>query len=135
MVVTLRALHRQSEPGCGSRRGTIDHALGSILFRINATLTVEEGLAMKSSGKVLFGRRVRDQVAGDLLDGELIEGLVAIKGIDHPLAPHPGVATSIVFFITIRVGVTSLIQPVACPALTEMGRCQVVVYDLLIGIW
>ena len=133
--MTLRALHRQSEPGCGSRRGTINHALGSILFRINATLTVEESLAMKSSSEMLFGRRIRDQVAGDLLDRELIEGLVAIERINHPLAPHPGVAAGIVFFITIRVGVACLIQPVARPAFTEMGRCQVMVYDLLIGIW
>ena len=79
VVVTLGTLHRQSKPGCGRGGRAIDHTLGAILFRVDATLAVEKSLAMKGGSEALFGSRFRDQVTSDLLNGELIEGLVAIE--------------------------------------------------------
>ncbi len=45
--------------------------------------------AVEAGGDPLFEGRFRQQVAGELLDGELVEGHVGIEGVDHPVAVRP----------------------------------------------
>ncbi len=77
---------------------------------------------MKAGGGELLMRGIRQQVARDLLDGELIEGHVAIHGVDDPIAIAPGVRTQAVAEETVAVGIACHVQPVPSPAFPEIGR-------------
>ena len=46
-------------------------------------------IAVETRRDLLVERRVRQQVARDLLDRELIERHVAVERVDHPVAPRP----------------------------------------------
>ena len=60
--------------------------------------------------RVAFGQ----QVAGDLLDGELVERHVAVEGVDHPVAPAPHRALAVAL-VAVGVGVAGGVEPAAGP--------------------
>ena len=70
-----------------------------------------------------LGRRVREQIAGDLLDRELIERQVPVERLDDPVAIGPDRAPT-VLLVAVGVGVASLIEPGPCLALAVMARCE-----------
>ena len=73
---------------------------------------------MEARGDQLIHRRVRQQVARDLLDGELIERKVPVEGVDHPIAVRPHFAV-VVDMNAVRVRVPGVVQPIARPVLTK----------------
>ena len=77
----------------------------------------------KKAGRHALGlRRVWQQVAGDLLDDELVVGHVAIDGVDHPIAPKILLARQILF-VAVAIGVSGHIEPMPGPLLAEvLGR-------------
>ena len=68
-------------------------------------------------------RRMRQQVAGDLLDDELVVGHVFVERVDDPVAIHPH-EPRLVFFETVRIGIAGRIEPDSAPAFAIMGRCE-----------
>jgi hypothetical protein len=50
---------------------------------------------MEGRGDDLVFGRVWQQVAGKLLDDELVEGLVAVEGFDHPVTVGPDRAAGV----------------------------------------
>jgi hypothetical protein len=60
---------------------------------------------MEASGHALLEGRPRQQVAGELFDGELIEWQVAVEGLDDPLPKSPSVRPRRVFFVAIAIAV------------------------------
>lgn len=44
---------------------------------------------MDGGGDALNGGCIRQHSAGKLLDGELVKRLIAVDGLDHPLAKRP----------------------------------------------
>ena len=66
---------------------------------------------------VAFGQ----QVAGDLLDEELVVGHVVVEGVDDPIAIHPH-EPRLVLFEAVGVGVAGRVEPEAAPAFAEVGR-------------
>ena len=67
--------------------------------------------------------RFGQQVAGELLDGELVERQVAVEGVDDPVAVGPDLAV-VVEVDAVRVGVAGGVEPVAAAVLAPVRRCQ-----------
>ena len=76
---------------------------------------------------------VRQEVAGHLIDGELIEGLVAVEGSDDPIAPGPHLLFG-VYLIAVCVGVASGIEPIDGHAFAIAGRGEEATDGLLKGV-
>ena len=95
MIVAARAAHRQAQPD--GRRGfdAIDDVLDGVLFGDDAAFGVGAMIAIEAGGDVLLERGIGQQIAGQLLDRELIERQVAVVGLDHPIAPPPHVAVAV----------------------------------------
>ena len=77
---------------------------------------------MEAGGDLLLEGGVGKQVAGELLDRELVERHVGVEGIDDPIAVAPGEGPAGVFFVAVAVGVARGIEPVAAPALPVVRR-------------
>src|SRR5204862_6163339 len=92
VIAAARTSRREAEPY--SRRGADagHYILGAKLLVDDAALGAGAMVAVKSGRDLFRQRRVRQQVAGDLFDRELIERHVAMERVDHPVAPSPHVA-------------------------------------------
>ena len=110
MCMTLSATQRKPQP-CGRRRiYPIHNRMKTKLQRINAAFFIDHGIAMKTSGDPLRARGVRQHVAGELFNGELIKWQVAVNRLDHPITPRPDGARAILF-VAVGVCVAREIQP------------------------
>ena len=111
MVVTLAAGHGGAEPVCCGRT----HALGlvflEVLLVLDTAFPADLVQAVVAGGNELFDRGIRQQVAGDLLDGKLVVGFVFIEGLNHVVAVGRRVAL-LVAVVPYGVGVANRIEPV-----------------------
>src|SRR5262249_45924115 len=73
------------------------------------------------------------QVAGQLLDGELIVWHVAIEGINYPITPAPHESLT-VHLVTVAVGVSCRLQPRKRHTFTVARRIEQSIHNLLIGV-
>ena len=73
------------------------------------------------------------QVAGQLLDREAVEGHVLIEGLDDPIAIGPDLAV-IVEVDAVAVGIAGGVEPVAGPMFAPMRRLHQAVGQLLVGL-
>src|SRR5204862_1673205 len=110
MVMTLRAADSQAKPDRTYRGSAVHHLLVAELLNLHAAFAVGQCVAMESGSDLLIDSRVWQQIACDLLDGELIERHVTTDGIDHPLAVTPGVWAHVIFFVAVAIGVASQVQ-------------------------
>jgi hypothetical protein len=67
---------------------------------------------METGGEDLLGCRVRQQIAGELQDAELVVGQIGIEGLDHPFAPAAHLAIA-VLLVAVAVGVAGEVEPPA----------------------
>ena len=65
---------------------------------------------MEAGGDPFFVGGVGEEIAGELMDGEAIEGEIAVGGVDDPVAPPPDLAGG-VDRVAIAVGIARLIEP------------------------
>ena len=86
---------------------------------------------MKARRDELLVRRLGQQIASDLLNCELVETLVAVKGFDDPFAVRPHLPV-IVEMQAVRVGVARRIQPVAGAMLPVAWRREQLVHEFFI---
>ena len=87
---------------------------------------------MKARGKKLRFGRIRQEVAGELLDREPVERQVAVERVDHVVAIFPD-AARLVVGVTLGVGVTREIQPRQRPMLAISRLGQLPVDETLVG--
>ena len=87
---------------------------------------------LKPVAIVLVERRFGQQVAGQLLDRELVERQVAVERVDDPVAVGPHLAV-VVEVDAVRVGVAGRVEPVAAAMLAPVRRRQQLVDELLVG--
>ena len=137
--VAARAADREAQPHGAERLHAIHAGLDAELLLIRAAFGVRERLPMKRGGHDLLLRGLRQQITGDLLDGELIKGHVVIDRADDPVAVAPRIRPSAILFITIAVRVARHVQPVAAPAFAvafggqqavdEIGECGLRIAD------
>ena len=73
------------------------------------------------------------QVAGQLLDRELVERQVAVEGVDDPVAVLPDRARG-VDAVAVGVGVAGQVEPVPAPALAVVRRGEQPVDQPLVGV-
>ena len=110
VVVAAGAPQGQPHPHRAGRRHAIYHVLDQELLGDDAALAVLAVVAVEGGGDLLLQGRVGEHVAGDLLDGELIERHVVVVGVDHPVAVAPHLPRG-VGLIPARVGVAGPVQP------------------------
>ncbi len=137
VTVALYATDRGALPDLESGIGTVDHGGYPELFIVGAPFVVVHGVPVERGRDQLVYGRVGQQVARQLLDGELIVGHVLVERLDHPIAVRPHTAAQ-VFFIALGIGIACQIKPPARPFFTKSGLGQEAVYigcigDLAIG--
>ena len=133
MIVTAAAFHRQAQEHTRSGRGSIDDAFDAPFLGDDAALIIDAVIAIETGRHAIIDRRVRQQIAGQLLDRELIERHVAVVSVDHPVAPLPHVPLG-VGLISVRIGIPRIIQPLHRHLLTVSRRCKQPIDHLLICI-
>ena len=121
MRVALRAIHRQTEKRLAHGVYAINQTFDAKLFGINGAFLVAHRIAQKSRGDFLIECRIGQQVSGQLLDGELIERHVLIHCLDDPITIRPNRAR-LIFFKSVRVGITRYVKPVPPPLFAVMRR-------------
>ena len=123
VVMAPRAPHREPEP---NRRGGVDaiHDVLDGVFGVDdSALPVAPVIAVETGRDYLVQTRVREHVPGDLLDGELVKGLVRGERVDDPIAPAPHVAGR-VGLVAVGVRVARRVKPADRHALRVAWRCQ-----------
>ena len=86
---------------------------------IDAAFVGRDVAAVEAGGDLLVERGVGQQVAGELLDGELVERHVPVEGLDDPVAIGPHLAV-VVEVDAVRVGVAGGVEPVAAAVLAPV---------------
>ena len=132
VIVALGASGGESEPGGGDGVDAIDGAVEAVFGARDAGFAVVERHAVEAGGDALFEGRVGEQVAGDLFDGELIEGQVSVQGVDHPMAIAPGPGTRQVLLEAVGIGIAGQVEPGARPAFAIVGRGEELVDPLFV---
>ena len=89
MVVALGATDGEPEPDGADGVHAVDDILVEILVGIGAALVVGHVVPHEAGRDPLRLRGRGHEIAGQLLDGEGVEGLVVVEGIDDPVAPEP----------------------------------------------
>ena len=130
VVVTPRAAKRQPEENRRRRLDAIHHGLDAVLLIDDASLALDRMVAVEAGRHALGDRRVRQQVAGELLEGEPVERHVVVERANHPVAPRPHHAAA-VKAVPVRVGVARGVEPVERHPLAVSRRCQQSIDDLL----
>ena len=133
VVVALGAADAQTQEHRARGADAIHHGFPAELLLVDAAFLVDHRVAMEPGGDLLRRGGVRQHVAGDLLDGELVKGLVRVERLDHPVAVLPDDAR-VVFFVAVRVRVTGGVQPPTRPVLAVLGRGQQPLHELPVGI-
>ena len=118
MIMALGTAGGQSLPDLHGGVDSIDHGSHTKLLVLCATLVVGHGVSMECSGEATGFIRSIDQVSRQLQDGELIEGKIAVKSLDHPVTPGPDVSHSILL-VTLGICITSQIEPCTGPTFAE----------------
>ena len=86
VVVAFGAAEGAAKPGSGDRADALGTILGEILLRLGSAFAGHHVEAVVAGRDDLFGRRVREEVAGELFPGENVEGFVPVEGVDDVIA-------------------------------------------------
>ena len=119
VVVAHRAAGRQAEPDLRGGLGAIARVQDQVLLGDHPPFAGGDVAAVEAGADQLIERAIGQQVAGELLDRELIERHVPVESIDHPIAIRPVLAI-VVEVDAVGVGVSSVIQPVAAAMLSPL---------------
>ncbi len=123
MVVTDRAAGGQPHPDETRRLRPVARIEHLVLFLDHAPLVGRDVAAVKAGGDQLIQIGLRQQIASQLLERELIERQIAIEGLDHPVAVGPHLAI-VVEVNPVGVPVASIVEPVPGPVFTIPLRFQ-----------
>ena len=123
MGVALRAGHGGAhEDGIG-RVDAVDDGGVAELFVAGAAFVLGHRVTMEGGGDDLVFGSVREQVPGELLHRELIEGLVLVQGLDHPVTVGPDDAAGVAR-VAGAVGIAGEVEPLAGPVFAVGGLGQ-----------
>ncbi len=133
MVVAARAAERHAHEHRGGCLDAVHYVLDRILLGNDSVFGIGSMVAIEAGSDLLIERGAGQHVAGDLLQCELIEGLIAIERLDDPIAPAPHEALGIIL-IAVGVGVASGVEPTLGHALAVARRSQEPVHSLRVCI-
>src|SRR5215471_15373261 len=92
VVVAARATESYAKEHGGGGLHAVYYIFNCVFFRNNAVLSVGAMIAIEAGSNLLVEGGIGQHITGDLLERELIKRLVAIEGVDHPIAPAPHTA-------------------------------------------
>ena len=98
-----------------------------------APLAGRDVAAVEAGGDHLVGRRIGQQVAGELFDDEPVERLVGVEGVDDPVAIGPGLAI-VVEVQAVGVAIAGGVEPESRHVLAIAGRVEQAVDDLFVSL-
>lgn len=124
VVMTFGATGGQPEPDGGRGADPVDRGFATVFFLVHSTFLIGEGVSMEAGGDFLGEIRIGQEVAGELLDRELVEGKVPIDGVDDPVAVKVGIRAGGIFFVAIAIGVAGQVEPMAAPAFAKVWGSQ-----------
>ena len=128
MGVALGAAGGEAEPGGAGGGDAVGHGVEAELEGVDAAFFIEHGVAVKAGGGDLFRSGIGKHVAGELLDGKLIESFIGVERFNDVVAVGPDGAVA-VFFVAVGIGVAGEVEPAAGPAFAVVGRFQEVIDD------
>ena len=128
MVVTLGATNGLAQPHAAHGADTVRQHAGFVVLGLGAAFFRREDEAIESGGDFLFGRAIGQQVAGQLLARELVEGLILIEGFDDVIAIRPYVP-GIVGMVANRIGIAHDVEPANRHALAKLRRSEKLLYE------
>ncbi len=132
MIVALAATQGQAEPHRPDGADAIRQHAGFVVLGLRSAFLGRQQQAVETRSDLLLLRAVRQQVAGQLFDRELVERLVLVERLDDPVAIRPDVPR-VVRVVSDRVGKTDHIQPRDCHPFAVLRRGQQLVHKLLVG--
>ena len=133
MAVALDAAEGRPHPDLPRRVDAVKHGRDPELLVVGSPLGIGHGVSMEGRRDELVEGSVGQEIARDLLDGELIEGHVLVECIDEPVPVAPDGAP-VVLLVALRVGVAGKVEPEASPALAVVGGGQEPIYQGFIGL-
>ena len=81
----------------------------------------------------LFDRIVFEDVSGEVLENELVVGLVLVEGVDDVVAEAPGIGEDEAASATAGFRVAGDIEPMPPPTFSELGTGEEVIDDVFEG--
>ena len=133
VVVAAGAAGGQAEEDGAVGIDLVDDVADVDLLLDRAAFVGRNVAAVVAGGDDLVGGRVGQQVAGQLLDDELVEGLVGVEGVDDPVAVGPDLAV-VVEVQAVGVAVAGGVEPEPRHVLAVAGRVEQAVDDLLVSV-
>ena len=89
VIVAASAHQGKAEPGRGGGLAHIHHVVHAVLFGDASPFAIDGMITAKGRRELLFFGGVRQEVAGELPDGEFIVRQIAVESLDDPIAPRP----------------------------------------------
>ena len=132
VVVALAATHRRAEPGARHGAHPVRGVFGEVFLWLRAAFAGHHVQTIEGRGGLLFDGRIREQVAGELLNRELIKRLVPVEGINDVIAVRKNILV-LVAMVTDGVGEPHHIEPRRSHSFAEMRRGEQAVYLPLVG--
>ena len=133
VIVANRATGGQAKPDLRRRFRAVARVEHADIPRRSRRLRCGDIAAIEAAGDFLVERVVGQQIAGELLDGELVERLVAIEGVDDPIAIRPHLAV-IIEVNAVGIGVTRGVEPITGAMFAVLRRVEQAVHQFLVGI-
>ena len=110
VIVTRCTARRETEPDSGHRLDAVFCVDRLVFGGDRAALTRRRQATVETGRHLLLQRRIRQEIAGHLFNGELIEGQILPKRPDDPVAKRPN-RTVVVDVDTVRIGVADRVEP------------------------
>ena len=132
VIVTLRARHREAEPGGGRCIDTVEQRNEAVFLRNRAAFSVEKMVAVERCCKARLVGGVGKQIASDHLGRQSVVRRVAVELAHQPVAPQPleGIA---VLLKSVGVGVARGIEPRQRHLLAVMRASEKPIDHALVG--
>ena len=133
VIMAFRAAKSGAQPGGADHPGAVRAVFGEIFARLRPAFTGDHVQAVETGGNELLPGGMGQEIAGELLPGELIERLVVIVGVDH-IIPVGKNALVLVAVIPHGIAEADHIQPGHRHAFAIMRRSQQPVHLAFPGI-
>lgn len=120
MVVAFGAADGGSEPCHADGADAVGGVFGEVFLGLSAAFAGHHGEAVEAGGGPFAVSGVREEIAGELGAGELVEREILIEGINDPVAVGPCVVV-LVAVEADGIGVADDIEPVLGHAFAVLG--------------
>ena len=103
MTMALHTTHGGTLPYVESGVDTVNNRSDSKLLVIRSSLVIIHGIAMESSCNQLIGCWFGQEISGQLFNGELVIGQIAIQCLDDPIPIMPNGSSWIFFKVLLTI--------------------------------